>query len=90
MDFWLNLYPEKKIKRIYAQAVSDDGRRMANQLLMGPIYTMVEGRPQRIKDAFLIDLDEPSASKTIREFQEKLKEKEQALNIQQHEKDLGE
>src|SRR5205807_5219835 len=34
MDFWLNLYPEKKIKRIYAQAVSDDGRRMANQLLM--------------------------------------------------------
>lgn len=76
MNFWVSLYPEKRIKRIYAQTVSDDGRKMANQLLMGPMYTMIEGRLQRIKDAYVIDMDEPSASKTIREFQEKLREKE--------------
>jgi hypothetical protein len=83
MNFWVDLYPEKRIKRIYAQTVSDDGRKMASQLLMGPMYTMVEGRPQRIKDAYVIDMDEPSASRTIREFQERLKEKEQTLKASQ-------
>lgn len=79
MDFWISLYPEKRIKRIYAQTVSDDGRKMASQLLLGPMYAMIEGRPQRIKDAYVIDMDEPSASKTIQNFQERLKEKEKAL-----------
>lgn len=77
MNFWVGLYPEKRITRIYAQTVSDDGRKMASQLLMGPMYTMLDGKPQRIKDAYVIDMEEPSASKTIREFQERLKEKSQ-------------
>lgn len=78
-EFWVDLYPEKRIKRIYAQTVSDDGRRVVSDLRMGPIYTMVDGKLDHIKDAYVVDLDEPSSSKTIRNFQERLKEREQAL-----------
>lgn len=81
-DFWVNLYPEKRIKRIYAQTVSDDGRRIVSDLRMGPIYTMIDGHLQPIKDAYVVDLDEPSSSKTIRDFQKRLKEKEQALKAE--------
>lgn len=77
MAFWVDLYPEKRIKRIYAETVSDDGRRIANELQMGPMYTMANGRLERIKDAFVIDLDEPAGSKIIQRFQQKLKEKAQ-------------
>lgn len=76
-DFWVDLYPEKRIKRIYAQTVSDDGRKMVNHLRMGPIYTMIDGKLQPIKDAYVVDLDEPSSSITIRDFQKRLKEKDQ-------------
>jgi hypothetical protein len=75
-DFWVDLYPEKRIKRIYAQTVSDDGVQLANHLRMGPIYTMIDGRLDRVKDAYVIDMDEPGGSPIIRDFQERLKEKQ--------------
>jgi hypothetical protein len=77
MDFWVDAYPEKRIKRIYAQTVSDNGREIATKLLMGPMYAMIDGRLQRVKDAYVIDMDEPSASRIVKEFQQKLKEKRQ-------------
>jgi hypothetical protein len=80
MDFWVDLYPKRRIKRIYAQTVSDDGRKLANKLHMGPIYTVIDGKPQRVKDAYVVDLDELAASKIIREFQQRLKDKDQTLN----------
>lgn len=82
-DFWVDMYPEKRIKRIYAQTVSDDGRRVVSDLRMGPIYAMLDGRLQPIKDAYVVDLDEPSSSLTIRDFQKRLKEKALALKEKQ-------
>ena len=79
MEFWVEKYPERRIKRIYAETVSDDGRQMVNELRMGPMYAMVNGNLQRIKDAYVIDMDEPAGSRIIRRFQEALKEKDQAL-----------
>lgn len=74
-DFWVGLYPEKRIKRIYAQTVSDDGRRMVQQLRMSGMYTVSNGSLERIRDAYVLDMDEPAASKVIRDFQDRLKEK---------------
>jgi hypothetical protein len=75
MEFWVEKYPERRIKRIYAETVSEDGRRIANELRMGPLYAMVDGTLQRIKDAFVLDMEEPAASRIVRHFQERLKEK---------------
>jgi hypothetical protein len=77
MNFWIDQYPERRIKRIYAQTVSDSGKLMANKLRMSTIYTLKNGRMERIQNAYMIDLDEPAASKIIKEFQERLKEKGQ-------------
>lgn len=82
IDFWVDLYPEKKIKRIYAQTVSNDGRRMVHDLHMGPMYSMIDGSLKRIPDAYVLDLDEPGGSRIIRRFQERLKDKDQILNQQ--------
>lgn len=76
MDFWVSMYPEQRIKRIYAQAVTDDGRIMAKKLYLGPLYRIADDHAEHIKDAFVVDMDEPSPSKIIREFQARLKDKE--------------
>jgi hypothetical protein len=77
-DFWVDLYPQKRIKRIYAQTVSDDGRRMVQQLRMSGMYTVSNGSLERIKDAYVLDMDEPAVSRVIRDFQERLKEQQNA------------
>jgi hypothetical protein len=76
MEFWINLYPEKRIKCIYAQTVSDDGKRMVNELRMSGMYRTVNEHLERIKDAYVLDMEDPAASRIIRQFQEKLKSKE--------------
>lgn len=76
MNYWVNQYPERRIKCIYAQTVFESGKLMANKLRMSTMYTQKDGHMQRIKDAYMLDLDEPAASKIIREFQERLKAKE--------------
>jgi len=73
-EFWVGLYPEKRIKRIYAQTVSDDGRRMVSQLRMSGMYTVSNGSLERIKDAYVLEMDEPAVSRVIKDFQERLKE----------------
>jgi hypothetical protein len=77
-DFWVDLYPEKRIKRIYAQTVSDDGRRMVSQLRMSGMYTVSNGNLERIKDAYVLEMDEPAVSRVIRDFQERLKAQQNA------------
>lgn len=75
MDYWVGQYPERRIKCIYAQTVSESGKLMANKLRMSTMYSINDGRMERIKDAYMLDLSEPAASKIIREFQERLKAK---------------
>lgn len=75
MDYWVEQYPKRRIKCIYAQTVSESGKLMANKLRMSTIYIMNDGRMERVKDAYMLDLGEPAASKIIREFQERIKAK---------------
>jgi hypothetical protein len=77
MQFWIEQYPERRIKRIYAQTVSDSGKLMANKLRMSTMYVMKDGHMERVENAYMLDLNEPAASKIIKEFQERLKEKSQ-------------
>lgn len=71
-NYWVEQYPERRIKRIYAQAVSDQGRIMAQKLYLGPLYIVQNQEMVRIEDAYVLDLGDIAASRIIREFQEKI------------------
>ncbi len=74
-EYWLEQYPERRIKRIYAQAVSEQGRTMAQKLYLGPLYILQNQEMVRIEDAYVLDLSDMAASRIIRQFQEKLRAK---------------
>lgn len=65
MDFWIEQYPERYIKKVYAQAVSKSGDMFIQHLFMAP-------RPDLALNAYELNLARPSASRIIRRFQEKL------------------
>lgn len=71
-DYWFKQYPERRIKRIYAQAVSPQGRVLAQKLYLGPLYLLQDQQLVRIKDAYVLDFEDIAASRIIREFQKKL------------------
>ncbi len=79
MQFWVDQYPEKRIKRVYAQTVSHQGRALAKKLYFGPLYTVGEDGLTRVEDSYVLDLQEEAISKIIRQFQETLKVKDQQL-----------
>jgi hypothetical protein len=68
MDFWVEQYPERYIKRIYTQAVSASGMRMVQHFFMSPRFDLAP-------NAFMLDMAYPSASKIVRNLQERLKAK---------------
>lgn len=72
MDHWYHWYPERRIKRIYAQTISQSGRLMARKLYLGPLYTLEDGELRRCRDAYVLDMDEEPASRVISKFQERL------------------
>lgn len=77
MKFWIEQYPDRRIKRIYAQTVSEQGRVLVKKLYLGPLYIMGDDGITRIKDAYVLDMQEEAISKVIRRFQERLRVKEQ-------------
>ncbi len=77
MKYWIEQYPEKRIKRIYAQTVSDQGRTLAKKLYLGPLYIMGKDGLTRVEDAYVLDMQEEAVSKVIRQFQASLKAKDQ-------------
>jgi hypothetical protein len=78
MQFWIDQYPERRIKRLYAQTVSPQGRNLARKLYLGPLYlTNSDGVLTRVEDAYVLDMQEEAVSKVIRQFQEALHAKEQ-------------
>jgi hypothetical protein len=79
-DYWLKQFPERRIKRIYAQAVSEEGRIMAQKLYLGPLYIFQNQGIVRVKDAYVLDLNDTTASRIIRQFQEKLRAKAEHLS----------
>jgi hypothetical protein len=78
-NYWLEQYPERRIKRIYAQTVSEQGRIMAQKLYLGPLYMLQNQEMVRIEDAYVLDLDDVAASRIIREFQGKIATKAKHL-----------
>ncbi|HEU5377542.1 MAG TPA: hypothetical protein VFV38_19135 [Ktedonobacteraceae bacterium] len=65
MDFFVEMYPEKYISRIYAQTISDSGFMLVQHTFMTPRYDLAD-------NAYMLDMARPSASKIIRRFQARL------------------
>jgi hypothetical protein len=87
MEYWVEQYPEKRIKRIYAQGVSDQGRNIIKKLYLAPLYIMEDNGLTRIEDAYVLDMQEKAVSKVIRAFQEDLEMKEQRMKAMQETSD---
>jgi len=69
MDFWVKMYPERYIRKIYAQAVSERGSLLVSHFFMSPRYDL-------LPHTFELDLARPVASKIVRKMLiEKLIEK---------------
>lgn len=68
IEFWIEQYPDRYIKRIYTQAVSESGYRMVQHFFMSPRFDLAP-------NAFMLDMAYPSASKIIHDLQKRLKEK---------------
>lgn len=68
MQFWIDQYPERYIRRVYAQAVSESGMKIVQHFFMSP-------RIDLAYNAFMLDLAYPTPARMIREFKEKLRAK---------------
>lgn len=68
MDEWVDRFPERYVKRVYSQTVSESGDRMVQHFFMAPRYDLAP-------NAYMLDLARPGASKIIRRFQARLIEK---------------
>lgn len=67
-EFWIEQYPERYITRVYAQAVSERGDLLIQHFFMTPRYDLA-------KNAYMLDLARPGASKMVRLFQRRIREK---------------
>lgn len=65
MEYWIEQYPQRFIRKLYAQAVSEKGEMFVQHFFMAP-------RPDLAYNAYELDLAKPSASKIIRRFKEQL------------------
>lgn len=64
-QFWLDQYPERYIRKIYAQAVSAKGDLLVQHFFMAP-------RPDLAFNAYELDLARPAASKVMRRLKEEM------------------
>ncbi len=77
VDYWYEQYPARRISRIYAQTVSEQGRTLARKLYLGPLYMMQDHGVARIEDAYVLDMHDRAVSKIIQRFQDRLQSKQQ-------------
>lgn len=68
IDFWVDMFPDRYIKRVYAQAVSESGMRIVQHFFMAP-------RPDLAYNAFMIDMQWPQASKMMSHLKKTLERK---------------
>jgi hypothetical protein len=68
MEFWVEQYPEKYIRRIYTQAMSESGFKMVQHFFMSP-------RLDLAPNAYMLDMAYPSASHIIERFKQDLMKK---------------
>jgi hypothetical protein len=66
MEFWLNeQYPEHRVSRIYAQAVSEQGSITEKKLYLALLYIIEDGKLMRVKDwsiPLVLDMKDSAAS----------------------------
>lgn len=67
IQFWIEQYPTRYIKRVYAQAVSASGMKIVQHFFMSP-------RLELAYNAFMLDLAYPTPARMIREFKQRLEE----------------
>jgi hypothetical protein len=65
MMYWEEQYPTRYMTKIYAQAMSDSGYRLAQHLFMAP-------RMDLAYNAYELDLARPAASRLINQFKQRL------------------
>lgn len=81
MQCWLDRYPDRYISRIYAQAASAKGDILIQKFYFAPLYVLSSGQAQIVKDAYVLDLTRPGATKVIRSFQQALAEKRETQGL---------
>lgn len=59
LDFWIGMYPERYMKKIYAQTVSEQGELLVQHFFMMPRYDLA-------LNAFELDFSRPVLSKILR------------------------
>lgn len=67
-QYWLEMYPERYISKIFAQTVSESGAMLAQHMFMQPRYDLAY-------NAFELNMLWPPASKLIRKFKQQMEEK---------------
>jgi hypothetical protein len=72
-DFWCEQWPKSKIKRIYAQAGSREGRFLIQKLYFGPRFDLAD-------DAYMLDLEHENPSRFVHGFQQCINEKARQLD----------
>jgi hypothetical protein len=72
LNFWCEQYPDRYIKKIYAQAATEAGDMLIRKLYFSPLYNLSD-------ETYVLDLRRPGVSKLVQRFQECLKEKENHL-----------
>jgi hypothetical protein len=72
-DFWCEQWPKSKVRRIYAQAGSKEGRFLIQKLYFGPLFSLAD-------DAYMLDLEHENPSRFIRSFQGCIDQKARQLD----------
>ncbi len=68
LDYWCQQYPDRYIKKIYADATSEHGDILIRKLFFSPLYDVSD-------TAYVLDLRKPGISRVVKRFQECLEAK---------------
>jgi hypothetical protein len=85
MQHFVTLYPGVAINRIYAQAASPEGDVLMQKFHFSDIYVPYGNSLKHINDAYVLNLERPGASRTIREYQKRLEAKRVDLLLSKQE-----
>ena len=72
LAYWCQQYPERYIKKIYADAASEHGDVLVRKLFFSPLYDVSD-------TAYVLDLRKPGISRVVKRFQECLEAKSRAF-----------
>lgn len=68
LSYWCRQYPDRYVEKIYADAATDYGDKLARKLYFSPLYSVSD-------TAYVLDLRKSGISKVVRNFQECLRQK---------------